>query len=159
MKKFESLKTTITITGMTKSYGDVLSPRMRELTGHIRTTPDPPSFAIEIKAEDGKNEVTYYVDLRVDDEAYEAMRDAWSEAIEDFTNTYHRDKPDPVPNYYGHKITRVVSYDKSVPKAIVEVEGQDGQWCVLFSALDLCTQRWILNEVWGDDLLDRQAVL
>ena len=53
-----------------------------------------------------------------------------------------------MPNYYGRKITRVISYDKSVPKAVVEVEGQDGQWCVLFSALDLCTQRWILNEVW-----------
>jgi hypothetical protein len=146
--KVSTLTTTITITGIDRSLGNVVRSKVVP-GGIIQENPEPPSLDISIQVSDGKHEETFHDTLLIDDWQAEWLIGARNRLVRDFqAKHYPQEKQEPIPNYYGHRITRLVTYDKDTPKAVLEIEGHEGQWVVLFNALDHYTQRWILNEWW-----------
>lgn len=144
------MKTTITITSFTRHYGDLYRMPWRDECGNFpifHGEPDPPSIEIEMALEGDGSTYTHHFDMDLSCPQFERLEKEYYRACELFRKQrQEEERHTPEPNYQGHKVKRVVSYDYSGSTALLELENAEGQWCVLFNSLDLWTQGFILDE-------------
>ena len=141
------MKVTLTIESFTQSLGDI--EPLHDECGYrvIRGDPSPPIMEIQAVVEDRGSTYTHRFDVNLSCPQFNQLEKELSYAVKMFREQQREERSrTPKPNYRGHKVKRVVSYDSHDGNAVLEIEDLEGQWCVLFNTLDLWTQGFILDK-------------